>query len=102
MTIPHAIANGAPRFSRNWYDPSMMMSISWNTGVKSQATRLSGSVGVAGTSGGIGDADGTAPDPVVHAPGMQALMTRASTTKNRSAGPIRRRVGGRVTGARPS
>ena len=80
----------------------MMMSISWNTGVKSQAIRLSGSVGVAGRVAGSAMPTGTAPDPDGRAPGMQALMTRASTTKNRSAGPIRRRVGGRVTGARPS
>jgi hypothetical protein len=44
---------------------------------------------------------GTAPDPDEVAPGAQATMITAFYTKNSSAGPIRRMVGDRVTGAWP-
>ena len=39
------------------------MSITWKSGVKIQANRLNGSVGLAGSRGGIGVGVGTGPDP---------------------------------------
>src|SRR5687767_2376793 len=74
-----------------------MMSMTWKSGVKSQAIRLSGSVGVAGCSGGIGVGVGTTPEASGVPPGAQAAMTTATSTKNMSAGPIRRTVGDRIT-----
>ena len=75
--------------------------MTWKIGVKIQANRLRGSVGLAGSRGGCGDADGIAPEPDDPAPGAQATITTATTIRSRSAGPIRRSVGDRVTGARP-
>jgi len=79
-----------------------MMNIAWKIGVNSQAMVLKGSEpGTAGVSGGAGewDAPGLPPTPPV--PGMQAATMRAIPKASRRGGPIRRRVGGRVTSTRP-
>jgi hypothetical protein len=78
-----------------------MMSITWNSGVKIHEIKLNGSVGTAGSNGGIGDGVITAPEASVVVPGAQAAMTTATSTKNSIAGPIRRMVGDRVTGTWP-
>jgi hypothetical protein len=78
-----------------------MMSITWKSGVKIQEKRLNGSVGRAGSRGGIGVGVGTGPEPDGDDPGRHAAMTTATSTKNSNAGPIRRTVGDRVTGAWP-
>jgi hypothetical protein len=77
----------------------MTMNIAWKIGVKSQASRLTGSApGEAGVSGGWGV--GEAP-PAPGAPGTQAATT-GMIAKNRRPGSIRRTAGQDITRARPS
>ncbi len=81
-----------------------MMNIDWKIGVNNQAMVLTGSTpGLAGSSGGAGVGEGAAARRSRSAsePGTQAATTIARRIIRSSAGPIRRKVGERVTSAAP-